>query len=559
MASRVHRNASRARRAAIESYRASVENPNVPLTDADAWEELFGAGGRASSGAVVTKRTALTYAALWRGVNDVARDCAKLPLVVWRRTAEDGKETDKGHPAYRLLRWKPNQGMTAFVFFRTLVFHALLWGNGYAYIRRSRGEPVELVLLNPDRVEPLEIGGEVVYRVQRNDGRAVPIPAADVFHLRGLGFDGLKGYDVVSLARDSLGTGLAARDYASTFFVNGAGKRVLIKHPKTLSEKAAKNFVSGWRKLTSSADGGTFRTLVLEEGMEPVVVGVSGREAQMQELREFELREVANWIGLPPHKVGDTTRTSYNSLEAENQSYLDGALDGWLVAIEFEAWDKLLSEREKEADSHFVEYRRQALVRADLKTRGEYYWRATGGRAWLTADEIRRKENEPLRGGIADELTVPANMNPESVLEAEGDDDDEPPPPPVDDGQGDDEEQEGDDRTGRALVAILRASDHVASRMKRRLAFQARKAAKNPRKWGAFIERLDDENRPAIEAAFGPVCDALEALGHDVSPSERADALLEDARRRAEEAYDSPRSKFEATVGELFPLETPGD
>ena len=69
---------------------------------------------------------------------------AKLPLDVYRRTP-DGKERDEKHPAFNLLRRKPNQFRTAFNFRKTIQQHALLWGNGFAYVfRDGAARPTEL-------------------------------------------------------------------------------------------------------------------------------------------------------------------------------------------------------------------------------------------------------------------------------------------------------------------------------------------------------------------------------------------------------------------------------
>jgi hypothetical protein len=107
----------------------------------------------------------------------------------------------------------------------------------------------------------------------------------------------------------------------------------------------------------------------------------------------YSVKDVANLFGVPPHKLGDSSRTAYNSLEAENQAYLDESLDPWLVKWEEECWDKLLTEEEKDADSHFVEFLRAALVRADLNARANYYQKALGGAPWLEINEVRAIES----------------------------------------------------------------------------------------------------------------------------------------------------------------------
>jgi phage portal protein BeeE len=90
----------------------------------------------------------------------------------------------------------------------------LLRGNGYAAIRRdARGEPIELIPINPDAVMVLEAGdGSIFYNVNRLGlwqiamlrDFPVAIPADDMFHLRGLSFNSLVGVSTIGLARDRL-------------------------------------------------------------------------------------------------------------------------------------------------------------------------------------------------------------------------------------------------------------------------------------------------------------------------------------------------------------------
>jgi hypothetical protein len=85
------------------------------------------------------------------------------------------------------------------------------------------------------------------------------------------------------------------------------------------------------------------------------------RDAQMLESRAFDAREIANVLGVPPHKLGDPSRTAYNSLESENQGYRDDTLGPWFAAWEQECDAKLLTEAEKEAETHCAQVRPAAV------------------------------------------------------------------------------------------------------------------------------------------------------------------------------------------------------
>ena len=91
---------------AINAVR-SLENPSLSLTDPAAWEEAGLLVGRSKSGVRVTHKKALGHSPIWRGVNLIARTVARMHPIVYRYQANGGRERDKKHVAYALLRRKP--------------------------------------------------------------------------------------------------------------------------------------------------------------------------------------------------------------------------------------------------------------------------------------------------------------------------------------------------------------------------------------------------------------------------------------------------------------------
>lgn len=393
----------------------SLENPAVPLsaiTQGDEiYEALMGEATVTASKVRVTRNKALGYSAIWRGVNLISGDVGRLPFWVYRRN-KPGKEADNGHGSVRVLR-RPNDFMTPFTFRQTLQAHALLDGNGYAYIVRDRdGRPTELIPLNPDAgvTFPARINGTLLY-VTHIDGEPQVLPAADVLHIKGLGSDGMAGYSVIRILAETIGGALAARDYGARYFANDGRPGVVIEVPAGMSEQAVKTLRDSWERRHTGLRN-AHRVALLRDGCRLSTYTANAKDAQLLENRDFDAREIANVLGVPPHKLGDASRTAYNSLESENQSYHDDTLDRWLIAWEQE-WDaKLLTEGEKESDSHTFEFSRQALLRTNLSARGSYYLQAiTNG--WLSPDEVRGFENlNPIPGGGGATYYRPANVFP---------------------------------------------------------------------------------------------------------------------------------------------------
>ncbi len=345
----------------------SLENPRTPLTIED--------DRPSSSGYPVSLDTVLGYPAVWRAVNLISKDLAKLPLVVYRKQ-KNGKTPAVEHPSYTLLRYKPNPYHTAFVFKTLMQTRALLYGNAYAYIyRNADGTPYELLPLSPEDTFPVRENGVLLYVTQIKGNEFEfeqrKLPAMDVLHVRGVG-DELRGYSLFDKARESLGLGLAMQRFQAVQFKNAARPSVVLEHPAILSEIAKKTLREQWERMHSGLDN-AHRIAVLSEGMKLHAFSYTSKDVELIESRHFEVRQVANWFGIPPSKLADKSSVSYNSLEMENQAYLDEGISPWSVAWEEECWNKLLSEDEKAMDSHVIEMNLNALIRANMEARYRSY------------------------------------------------------------------------------------------------------------------------------------------------------------------------------------------
>jgi HK97 family phage portal protein len=393
--------------------RSVVTMPYMSLSAAKRGDWLWEAlgGSESSSGAAVTPRSTLGFPPMWRAINLLSADVGKLPIVVYEREEDgDGKEKATEHPAYKLLRYKPNAEMTAMVFRQTLQAHALLHGNGYAYIKRNgAGEPEELIPLLPGACTAVRVNGVLWYYItwtsDTNSGAMNLrwLDSSEVLHIRGLAANGLTGYPIYTIARDALGLGLAGESYAARYFASNSAPNVVFEHPGKPSPAAMKLLKDSWDNRPVG------KAVVTQEGMKLTTFGSDAEKSQLLPLREFSIRMTANLTGVPPHKLGDTTRTAYASLEQENQAYLDDALDPWLVKWEEECRDKLLTEAEKESDSHVIEFNRKALVRANLVARGQFYNLGING-GWLSADDVRASENyNSIPDGKGKTYRVPLN------------------------------------------------------------------------------------------------------------------------------------------------------
>src|SRR5262245_57356734 len=116
--------------------RSSIENPNTSISDPKVIEGILG-GNPSDTGVVISKESALAYSSVFQAVNLISSDVAKLPVHLFERMPDGSRQRDRDHHADWIVNGKANPYQTANIFKKTLTAHALLHGNGYAYIFRD--------------------------------------------------------------------------------------------------------------------------------------------------------------------------------------------------------------------------------------------------------------------------------------------------------------------------------------------------------------------------------------------------------------------------------------
>lgn len=396
-----------------------------------------------SSGVSVSEHTALNLSAVWCATRVISEAVASLPLILYRRLGEGGKERATAHPLYVLLKDSPNPEMTSFVFREVLQSHLLLWGNAYAEIERDgSGRPIALWPIPPNRVQPGRREGQLVYRVQTDNGQTVELRPENVLHIPGLGFDGLVGYSPISLARESLGLTAACERFGSSFFGNAAKPGGVLEYPGQLSDQARENLRKSFEYIHSGASN-TGRTLILEEGMKFTGTTIPPEDGQFLQTRQFQILEIARWFNLPPHRLKDLGRATWNNIESENISFIQDTLRPWLIKWEQEVSRKLLLPNERR--TYFVEHLMDAYLRGDTESRFRVYVAGLNN-GIFSINEVREMENKnPVEGG--DKYMRPANLKDitEETPEPEPMSPDDQEQDEQDQNPGDQSQQDGDE------------------------------------------------------------------------------------------------------------------
>ena len=387
-----------------EAYALGVRNATLrnPL------QEWLADWANVNDGAVaVSYNSALTYSSVYGAVSQIAGDIAGLPFHVHRVNDDGDKEIARNHPAEYLLNDTPNELMDALTLRETMQSHALLYGNGYCAIEFDGAErPARLIPLLPDRTLPkVDENGRLFYENRSEDGEVVQIAARDVIHIKALGWNGLAGHSVFSLARNSWSLGMAAEKHGTTSFKNGARPSLVLETESRLTEDEAETLLSRWEARHGGSENQN-RPAVLSSGLKVHPFSMSNEDAQWLESRKFQRIEVAAWFAMPPHKLGDDSRLSYNSIEAENRAYLNQTLRRWLKKWESECGRKLLADRQRRNGSLIMRHDTEDLISADIETQVDVLVKLRSAEI-VNRNEARRKLGWTGTGPEGDEYRNP--------------------------------------------------------------------------------------------------------------------------------------------------------
>ena len=187
-----------------------------PLTSGgQSWLSQYGGGFTQDGQIVINETTALNISSVWAAVRVLSGAVSILPAKVYKKDAKGSRLEVKGdvnrEPA-ALVATQPNSEMTPITFWETAMTHVLTWGNFYAEIERnSYGDPVALWPIQPNMISPerTQDTKRIIYRV-KDGGQDKDLQPQNVFHVPGLGWDGLKGLSVIGMARQFVADAQAA-------------------------------------------------------------------------------------------------------------------------------------------------------------------------------------------------------------------------------------------------------------------------------------------------------------------------------------------------------------
>lgn len=386
--------------------RAAVGKSAAKARAALAYEDVFGAK---KPGDTVTADAAMKISAFYRAIDLRTDSLGKYPATV-KNTKTHVEAED--HYLGPLLWERPNEAMTPYSYNKLVDYQRLVLGNSYVWIyRNGAGRPVELLPLPPGSCQPLiEPGtGRLWYiATDPKTGQMYRLNPADLLHFKGFSTNGVEGESLLSHAARTLTVAAAREVYEGSVYKNGGQPAGVLYTDTDLSSLndialpdgtrvSAKDIVRReWERIHRGPDN-AFRVAVLDHGLKYQAISMSNADAQFVENKNVTVEDIARFTGVPLHKLY-TGKQSYDSNEANSLDYVVDTMHPTVVQYEQECSYKLLTISERRRGHLWISINMMAELRADSKTRGEWY-RTMRELGAYSVDDILALEDEPAVPG----------------------------------------------------------------------------------------------------------------------------------------------------------------
>lgn len=361
---------------------------------------------------------ALNEATYFACIKVLSESLGKLPLKLMKHDEDAGVISMRGHPLYYVLHNRPNPYMTSTVFWSTMERCRDHFGNAFALIT---GYPThtQLWVLDPTRVEIwwdnarlLKDVPDIWYKYSGEDGREYLLSHSEVLHLPTSNtHDGIVGKPVRQQLAETILGGRKSQKLLNKMYETGFTAKAVLQYTSDLSDESAQKY----RRLIERYISGNLKSegleniIPLEYGSTLTPLNMKLSDGQFLETKQYTALQIASAFGIKPMQIGDYSKSSYASAEAQQLDFYISTMLYIIKQYEEELTEKLLTDEDRKNGLHF-KFNVSVVLRADQETQMRTLSTAVTNGVY-TPNEARRLLDMPDRDG-GDRLYVNGNVLP---------------------------------------------------------------------------------------------------------------------------------------------------
>lgn len=379
--------------------------------------------GQRNKSAVTSEQLTLNQLLEWLGVHGVAdgdlseatyfacikvlsESIGKLPLRLMQATPDRGVVPMREHRYYRALNERPNRYMSASVFWTYIEYCRNHFGNAYAYIDESDPLHPQLWPMDPRAMKVWYDDARLladmpdVYYVYTTPKGVVTYGSEEVLHFKShQTADGLVGVSVREQLASTIMGNVKAQKLVERMYESGMTAKAVLQYTGSLKDASVDTLTKG---IEAYAKGemkakGVENIIPIPLGMTLTPLNIKLADNQFLEVKQYSALQIAAAFGVKPNQVGDYTKSSYASAEAQQLSFLVDTLLYNIKQYEEELSWKLLSDADAAAGL-VAKFNTSVLLRADQQTQIATLSTAVSS-FLMTPNEARERLDLPHKEG----------------------------------------------------------------------------------------------------------------------------------------------------------------
>lgn len=344
----------------------------------------------------------------------------KLPLKLLKYNDKNGVETARKHELFNILHSRPNPYMTASTFWSTVEYNRNHYGNAYVWIQGA-GRNMKLWILPSTDVEVwyddakiLADQPDIYYRYSAG-GKIYQFGSEEILHFKSSNtLDGIVGVSVQDQLKMTIGGAIKSQKMLNKMYANGFTAKAVLQYTGNLNDANVKTFVKGIEKYSSGdfEEEGIKNVIPIPLGSQLTPLNVKLGDNQFIEVKQYTALQIASAFGIKPYQIGDYTKSSYASAEAQQLSFYVDTLLYIIKQYEEELSYKLLTSEEIDNGLHF-KFNVGVILRADLKTQIETLVKAINGGLYKANEARSLMDLEWVEGGdtlLVNGTSIPISM-----------------------------------------------------------------------------------------------------------------------------------------------------
>ena len=366
------------------------------------------------------KDSELSEATYFACMKVLSEAIGKLPLKLLRYNKNNGVSVERSNPIYQVVHDRPNRYMTSSIFWSTIEYNRNHYGNAYALITGA-GSDTNLWILPSEDVEIwyddsclISKTADILY-IYTAGGKRYVFSSEEILHFKSSNtFDGIKGVPVREQLKQTVNGNIKAQKLVNKMYDNGFTGKAVVQYTSNLNDVNEKKFAEGLQKYLNGElkNEGIENIIPIPFGTSIQPLNLKFSDNQFLEVKQYSALQIASAFGIKPYQIGDYTKSSYSSAEAQQLSFYVDTLLFIIKQYEEELTYKLLSDKERNDGLHF-KFNIDVILRADYETKIRTLSTAVNS-FLMTPNEARSKlDLEDKEGGdrlLGNGASIPVEM-----------------------------------------------------------------------------------------------------------------------------------------------------